>query len=142
MGITLKVGDKASLDKTFSEEEVFRFAELSTDKNPLHLNKEFGRASVFGRRVVHGMLVASLFSGLIGTVLPGRGSIYLGQNLSFKAPVHIGQSVSAFVEIIKIRADKPIVTLRTVCLDSEARVVVEGEAVVKVDVAAGDYSNW
>ena len=142
MGITLKVGDKASLDKTFSEAEVFRFAELSTDKNPLHLDKEFGRSSVFGRRVVHGMLVASLFSGLIGMVLPGKGSIYLGQNLSFKAPVHIGQPVTASVEIIKIRADKPIVTLRTVCFDSEGVVVVDGEAVVKVNVAAGGYGNW
>ena len=75
-------------------------------------------------------------------VLPGKGSIYLGQNLSFKAPVHIGQPVTASVEIIKIRADKPIVTLRTVCLDSEGVVVVEGEAVVKVNVAAGGYGNW
>jgi len=142
MGMTLKVGDKASLDKVFTEDEVFRFAEISTDKNPLHLDKEFGRTSIFGRRVVHGMLVASLFSGLIGTVLPGKGSIYLGQNLSFRAPVHIGQPVTASVGIIKIRADKPIVTLRTVCVDSEGVVVVEGEAVVKVDAASGGYSNW
>jgi acyl dehydratase len=137
MGITLKVGDRASLKKAFSEAEVCQFAEISTDKNPLHLDKEYGRASIFGRRVVHGMLVSSLFSGLIGTVLPGKGSIYLGQNLTFKAPVHIGQPVTASVEIINIRDDKPIVTMRTVCTDSEGKVVVEGEAVVKVDVTAG-----
>ena len=141
MGITLKVGDKASLSKAFSHEEVSRFAEISTDKNPLHLDKEFGRNSVFGRRVVHGILVSSLFSGLIGMVLPGKGSIYLGQNLTFKGPVFIGQAVSASVEIIKIRADKPIVTLHTVCTDSEGQVAIEGEAVVKVDPAGG-YSNW
>jgi len=132
MGKTLKVGDKASISKTFTEEDVFRFAEISTDRNPLHLDKDFGKASIFGKRIVHGMLAASLFSGLIGMKLPGEGSIYLGQNLKFKAPVAIGEEVTASVEIIKIRADKPIVTLRTVCIDSGGTVVIEGEAVVKV----------
>ena len=132
MGKTLKVGDKASISKTFTEEDVFRFAEISTDRNPLHLDKDFGKASIFGKRIVHGMLAASLFSGLIGMKLPGEGSIYLGQNLKFKAPVAIGEKVTASVEIIKIRADKPIVTLRTVCIDSGGTVVIEGEAVVKV----------
>jgi acyl dehydratase len=82
---------------------------------------------------VHGILVASLFSGLIGMKLPGEGSIYLGQHLSFKAPVAIGEQVTASVEIIKIRKDKPIITLRTVCVNSEGKVVIDGEAVVKVN---------
>ena len=129
---TLKVGDRASLRKTFSEAEVFEFAEISTDKNPLHLDKEFGAASIFGERIVHGMLVASLFTGLIGMELPGRGSIYLGQTLSFKAPVTIGEQVTASVEIIKIRADKPIVTLCTICINGKGVVAIEGEAVVKI----------
>lgn len=133
MDKTIKIGDKTFISKTFSEEDVFRFAGLSLDRNPLHLDKEFGRTSIFGHRVVHGMLVASLFSGLIGIELPGKGSIYLGQSLSFKNPVAIGEKVTASVEIIKIRADKPIVTLRTVCVDSEGKVVIEGEAVVKVN---------
>jgi len=132
MGKTLRIGDKAELSKAFTEEEVFRFAELSADKNPLHLDKDFGRASIFSQRIVHGMLVASLFSGLIGMQLPGEGSIYLGQTLAFKAPVAIGEQVTATVEIIKIREDKPIVTLRTLCFDSGGEIVIEGEAVVKV----------
>jgi acyl dehydratase len=132
MDKTLRVGDKASLSKTFTEEEVFQFAEISTDKNPLHLDKSFGASSIFGERIVHGMLVASLFSGLIGMELPGQGSIYLGQILSFKAPVAIGEEVTATVEIIKIRTDKPIVTLRTVCVNAKGVVAIEGEAVVKV----------
>jgi len=132
MGKTLRIGDKAELSKAFTEEEVFRFAELSADKNPLHLDKDFGRASIFSQRIVHGMLVASLFSGLIGMQLPGEGSIYLGQTLAFKAPVAIGEQVTATVEIIKIREDKPIVTLRTLCIDSGGKVLIEGEAVVKV----------
>ena len=128
----LTVGDKASLKKTFTEDEVRQYAELSTDKNPLHLDKEFGAASIFGQRIVHGMLVASLFSGLMGMELPGKGSIYLGQTLAFKAPVGIGEEVTASVEIIKIREDKPIVTVQTLCVNAEGVVVIEGEAVVKV----------
>ena len=131
MGINLKIGEKAFLSKAFSEEEVFHFANISNDKNPLHLDKDIGTASIFGQRIVHGMLVASLFSGLIGMKLPGPGSIYFGQSLSFKAPVAIDELVSASVEIINIREDKPIVTLRTVCINSEGVVVIEGEAVVK-----------
>ena len=126
------IGDRASLSKAFTEEEVYQFAEISTDKNPIHLDKDFGKASIFGERIVHGILVASLFSGLIGMELPGEGSIYLGQNLTFKAPVKIGEQVTASVEVIKIREDKPIVTLQTTCVNSLGQVVVEGEAVVKV----------
>jgi acyl dehydratase len=133
MGKALRIGDKAILSKAFTEKEVFQFAGISTDKNPLHLDKDFGRASIFGQRIVHGMLVASLFSGLIGMELPGEGSIYLGQTLTFKAPVAIGEQVTASVEIIRIREDKPIVTLRTVCVNSEGTIVIEGEAVVKVN---------
>jgi enoyl-CoA hydratase len=128
---TLQVGDRASLKKVFTEDEVRQFAEMSTDKNPLHLDKEFGAASIFGERIVHGMLVASLFSGLMGMELPGKGSIYLSQTLSFKAPVGIGEEVTASVEIIKIRDDKPIVTLRTVCTNAKGVVAIEGEAVIK-----------
>ena len=133
MGKILKVGDRVSLSKAFTEDEVFRFAEISTDMNPLHLDKDFGRESIFGERIVHGMLVASLFSGLIGMELPGEGSIYLGQSLTFTAPVAIGEEVTASVEIIRIRDDKPIITLRTVCVNSGGTVVIEGEAVVKVN---------
>ncbi|MGB3648392.1 MAG: MaoC family dehydratase [Desulfobulbales bacterium] len=140
MGNTLRIGDKALLRKAFTEDEVFQFANISADKNPLHLDKDFGEASVFGQRIVHGMLVASLFSGLIGMELPGEGSIYLGQSLTFKAPVAIDEQVTASVEIINIREDKPIVTLRTVCINSEGSVVIEGEAVVKVPLFAG-YKN-
>jgi enoyl-CoA hydratase len=133
MGKTIKIGNKAVINKAFSEEDVIRFAGLSLDRNPLHLDKDFCRSSIFGHRIVHGMLVASLFSGLIGMELPGEGSIYLGQNLSFKNPVAIDEEVTASVEIINIRKDKPIVTLRTVCLNSGGKVVIEGEAVVKVN---------
>ncbi len=129
---TLKVGDRASLSRAFTEEDVNQFADISEDTNPLHLDESFAAESVFGKRIVHGMLIASMFSALVGVQLPGKGSIYLGQSLRFKGPVLIGEQVTASVEIVKIRADKPIVTLRTLCMNSEGQIVVEGEAVVKV----------
>ncbi len=128
----LKVGDRASLSRVFTEEDVMQFANISTDTNPIHLDEKYAATSFFGQRVVHGMLVASLFSALIGVKLPGKGSIYLGQKLIFKAPVAIGEQVTASVEIVKIREDKPIVTLRTLCVNKEEQVVIDGEAVVKV----------
>ena len=128
----LHVGDKASLTRMFSEADVKQFAKLSLDTNPIHLDEHDAEDSFFGQRVVHGMLTASLFSGLIGVELPGHGAIYLGQTLSFKAPVFLGEKVTASVEIIHIREDKPIVTLRTLCINSKGEVVIEGEAVVKV----------
>ena len=128
----VEIGAKASIRKAFTQGEVIQFAELSLDRNPLHLDQDFARASIFGQRIVHGMLVASLFSGLIGMTLPGQGSIYLGQTLTFKAPVFIGQEVTATVEIVKIRHDKPIATLSTVCENDNGQVVVTGEAVVKM----------
>ena len=128
----LKVGDKASRNKVFSEEDVIQFAKSSLDTNPIHLDEKYAEASVFGQRILPGMLVASLFSGLIGVELPGEGTIYLGQELSFKGPVIIGELVTASVEIVKIRKDKPIITLSTICVNSRGHVVIVGEAVVKV----------
>ncbi len=132
MNEKLFVGKSASISKTFSIKDVEEFADLSNDKNPVHLDEEFAKSSIFGKRVVHGMLVASLFSGLLGEKLPGKGTIYLGQTLSFTAPVPIGEEVTASVEIINIREDKPIITLRTLCVDSKVNKVIDGEAVVKI----------
>lgn len=132
MNSKIKVGDKVSVTKIFSDENVRDFSKLSLDTNPIHLDSAYAEESIFGQRIVHGMLVASLFSGLLGVELPGKGSIYLGQSLSFTAPVHIGEEITATVEVIKIRTDKPIVTLRTFCLNSKGFVVIDGEAIVKV----------
>jgi len=132
MNSKFNVGDKATLSKAFTESEVEQFANISFDDNPVHLNQEYAENTIFGKRIVHGLLVSSLFSGLIGGKLPGHGSVYLGQNLSFKAPVFINEKVQASVEVIKIREDKPIITLRTLCVKSDGTTAIEGEAVVKV----------
>ena len=130
MTSSLKVGDTVSITKAFSLDEVARYADIVGDHNPIHLDEDFAAGTIFGQRIVHGMLVASLFSGLIGEQLPGEGSIYLGQNVSFKAPVYIGEQVTATVEIVQIREDKPICTLSTICRNPEGKIVIKGEAVV------------
>ena len=127
-----QLGDKVSVTKKFSETDINDFSKLSLDTNPLHLDAAYAKDSIFGQQIVHGMLVASLFSGLLGIELPGEGSIYLGQSLSFTGPVFIGDEVTATVEIVKIREDKPIITLRTYCEKSDGSIVIDGEAVVKV----------
>lgn len=128
----LKVGDKATLSKAFTESEVKNFAKISLDDNPIHLDREYAESTVFGQRIVHGILVASLLSGLMGGKFPGHGTVYLGQSLNFKAPVYIDEEVEASVEVIKIREDKPIITLKTQCVKSDGTIALEGEAVVKV----------
>lgn len=132
MNNRLKVGDKASLTKVISDEDVRQFAAITEDANPIHLDEEFAAQSIFGQRIAHGMLVASLFSGLIGMEVPGKGTIYMGQDLKFRAPVPIGTRVTATVEVIKIRDDKPIATLRTVCTNEAGEIVIDGEAVVRI----------
>ena len=132
MSKPLKVGDKASRSKTFTEDDVKQFAGVSTDKNPIHLDAEYAKNTIFKQRIVHGMLVGSLFSGILGCDMPGEGTIYLGQTLSFKAPVPLNEQVTATVEVISIREDKPIATFKTTCVDSSGKVVIEGEATVRV----------
>ena len=126
-----KVGDSASITKKFGIEEVTKFAEVSEDNNPIHLDEQAGAESIFGQRVVHGMLVGSLFSAIIGTKLPGKGTIYLGQNLSFKAPVMLDDEITATVEVASVREGKPIMKLRTFAVNAEGTLVIDGEAVVK-----------
>ncbi|MFG0833458.1 MaoC family dehydratase [Aeromonas bivalvium] len=128
----LAVGQKASLTKCFGPAEVAAFADLSEDFNPLHLDPAFAATTVFERPIVHGMLLASLFSGLLGQQLPGKGSIYLGQSLSFKQPVFVGDEVTAEVEVIALRDDKPIATLATRIFTQGGALAVTGEAVVKL----------
>lgn len=125
----LKVGDSRSLAKTITSELVAKFADVSEDRNPIHLNEAAGKASIFGECIAHGMLSASLFSALLGERLPGHGTVYLGQTLKFLAPVTIGSEVTATVTVKEIMPEK-----RRVVLTCEAVVdgkpVIAGEATV------------
>jgi len=128
----LSVGQRATLRRTFTMDDVLAFATLSGDMNPIHLDPEYARRTPFGRPIVHGILTASLLSNLLGEELPGPGSIYLGQSLKFLLPVYVGEEVIVAVEVTDIREDKPIVTLRTTVSTADG-VALDGEAVVKVD---------
>jgi len=126
----LKIGQKATAKKTFGSKEVKAFAVSSKDANPVHTNAEYAARTVFEKPIVHGMLVASLFGGLLGSELPGVGTIYLGQNTKFLKPNFVGEELTATIEIIAIREDKPIYTFSTKCFNSKKELTIEGEAVV------------
>lgn len=127
-----KIGQNARISKTISEQEVLHFADIVKDHNPIHIDKDFAKKSIFGKRIVHGMFGASLISAVLGTKLPGPGAIYLSQTLQFLAPVFIGDTITAKVKVIKIRNDKPIITLETSCYNKNEDLVLVGEAVLKV----------
>jgi acyl dehydratase len=128
--MNLKVGDTASLTKTITDADIRAFADLSGDRNPIHLDDEYAATTRFGRRIAHGMLAASLISTVLGTELPGTGTVYLSQNSRFVAPVYPGDIVTARVTVTNIRDDKPIVTLETICENQDGEVLIKGEAVV------------
>lgn len=132
MSKVVQVGDKATRQRTFTEADVHQFADLTGDHNPVHLDAEFAAGTQFKARIAHGMLVGSLFTGILGEELPGPGSIYMSQNLSFKAPVYLGQEVTATVEVTSIREGKGIVSLDTYVTDQEGKVLVKGDAVLFV----------
>jgi 3-hydroxybutyryl-CoA dehydratase len=127
----LKVGQTASLAKTITEADILLYAAVSMDTNPAHLDAEAAKAGFFGERVAHGMLVAGLISGVLGTQLPGPGTLYMRQSLRFAGPVRIGATVKATVTVSALNHEKKRATLLTVCTVGED-VVVEGEAYVQV----------
>ncbi len=131
--MNLKVGDAAEVRKTIAEEDVRAFAELTGDRNPVHLDEEYAAKTRFGRRIAHGMLGASLISAVLANELPGRGTVYLSQTLKFTAPVFLGDTVTARVTVTRVREDKPVLTLETVCTNQRGETVLVGEAVVLVE---------
>lgn len=125
-----KVGQKASVSKTITDADVRDFARISGDDNPIHLDDDYAAGSLFGRRIVHGILVSGLISRVIGTMLPGEGTIYLSQNLKFVKPVYVEDTVMAEVEILQIDTAKKRMTLKTTVTKEDGTCVLEGEALV------------
>lgn len=126
----LEIGARASRTKTITDEDVRAFAQASGDTNPVHLDDTYAAATRFGRRIAHGMLTASVISAILGNDLPGHGTIYLGQELKFRAPVYIGDTITVTVELVRYRAEKRIATFSTTCVNQDGTLVLEGEAVV------------
>lgn len=126
----LEVGMKAEFTKTISESDVYLFAGITGDFNPVHVDRIAAEQSRFGGRIAHGMLTASLISTVIGMQLPGPGVIYLSQSLRFTAPVMLGDTVTAEVEVAEIMAERNRVRLATRCRNERGEVVAEGESLV------------
>ena len=126
----LEIGMYDSLGKTVTESDVVIFAGTSLDVNPLHLNEEYAKTTMFKGRIAHGMIGAGLISAVLGTKLPGQGTIYLSQNLKFIAPVKIGDTITAKVEIIELTDAKKMVKLRTTCVNQDGVLVIDCEAKV------------
>ena len=125
----LSVGMTARMAKTITEADILMFSAVSMDTNPVHLDAHAAAASPFGGRVAHGMLSAGLISAVLGTRLPGSGTIYLSQTLRFRAPVRIGDTVTAEVEVTALDPARRRATLKTTCL-VDGKPVIDGEATV------------
>ena len=125
----LEVGMRRDLSKVIGDAEIEMFAALSTDHNPVHLDEDYAQQTIFGGRIAHGMLTAGLISAVIGEQLPGHGSVYLKQNLTFIAPVRPGDRVDASVCVREIDYAKRRVTLDCACRVGDT-VVLKGDALV------------
>lgn len=132
----ISVGQRALTEKCFTELDINTFAGISGDFNPLHLDESYASESRFKKRIVHGFLVASLFSNLLGTKLPGYGTIYTSQTLNFLYPVYINDVITAVVEVTEKNSEKKRIVLKTWCENQSRRCVLDGVATVLFDPKA------
>lgn len=126
----LNVGDSAEFAKTIGESDIYLYAGITGDFNPAHVNEAYAEKTFFKTRIAHGMLTAGFISAILANKLPGPGTIYLRQELNFLAPVHIGDTITARVEVSEIVAEKNRVKLRTTCVNQDGTQVLDGEALI------------
>ena len=126
----MKIGDHASVTKTISETDVYLFAGITGDLNPAHTNEVAASKTMFKTRIAHGMLGAGFISAVLGMYLPGPGTIYMGQELKFTKPVHIGDTVTATATVEEIILEKNRVILDTTVVNQDGEVVIKGKATV------------
>jgi len=124
----LQVGQKASFGKTITESDVYLFAGISGDVNPAHINEEYAKTTFFKTRIAHGHIAAGLVSGVLGNIMPGYGTIWVSQNWNFRAPVPIGDTITATVEILE-KMGKTVKIMAT-CTNQNGVVVLDGEGVI------------
>ena len=125
----LTVGDTGKFSKTVTDADIYLFAGVTGDLNPAHIDEEYAQGTFFKTRIAHGMLSAGFISAVIGTRLPGPGTVYMRQTLDFLAPVRIGDTVTATVAVVE-KLEKKRVRLKTTCTNQEGVTVLEGEALV------------
>jgi 3-hydroxybutyryl-CoA dehydratase len=131
----LALGMSERLAKTVASSDVVGFAQLTGDRNPIHLSEHFAAKTSFGKRIAHGLYTASLISAVLGTRLPGPGAVYISQTLNFRAPVRIGDTVTVTVTVAELIPEKSRARLACVC-EVDGEIVLDGEALVKVPSAA------
>lgn len=124
----LKLGDSREIKKVFNEKEVLTFAEITTDKNPAHVDKEYASKTMFKKQIAHGMFVGSMFSAIFGVQMPGLGSIYTKQSLKFTRPVYFGDEITAKVTIKELKMDRNRVIFDCVATNQNGETVILGEA--------------
>ena len=127
----LAVGMTASYDRVVTEDMIEQFADVSGDFNPLHLDEDYAKGTMFKGRIAHGILSAGFISKIFGTMMPGKGSIYISQTLRFLAPVRIVDTVTATVEVVEINAEKKRVSFKSRCRVGRT-VVIDGDALIMV----------
>jgi 3-hydroxybutyryl-CoA dehydratase len=126
----LRVGDVAEFAKTVAETDIYLYAGITGDFNPAHVNEAYAKTTFFKTRIAHGMLTAGFISAIIANQLPGPGTIYLKQDLSFLAPVHMGDTITGRVEVIELNVEKNRVRLKTTCSNQDGVMVISGEGLV------------
>ena len=126
----IMVGDAAEFAKTVSESDIYLYAGVTGDLNPAHINEAYAEKTFFKTRIAHGMLSAGYISAVLGTQLPGPGTVYLKQELKFLAPVHIGDTITARVEVHEKAKEKNRLILKTTCTNQDGELVLDGEALV------------
>lgn len=126
----LTIGDSDRFSKTVTDTDIYLFAGVTGDFNPAHIDEAYAQGTFFKTRIAHGMLSAGFISAVIGTRLPGPGTVYMRQTLDFLAPVRIGDTVTATVEVIEKMEDKKRVRLKTTCVNQEGTRILDGEALV------------
>lgn len=126
----MSVGDTAEFAKTVSEGDIYQYAGISGDFNPVHVNEAYAEKTFFKTRIAHGMLSAGFISNVLGNQIPGPGSVYIRQELNFLAPVRIGDTITARVTVIGLDDAKNRVTLKTECVNQSGKTVIDGQAVL------------
>lgn len=128
------VGQKASISKTITDADIYNFAGITGDFNPIHINDDFAKITRFGNRIAHGMLTSSFISTVVGMALPGAGALYLGQTLKFVKPVFVGDTIYVEVTVTEIRKEKKIFIASTIIRNQDGQEVVTGEATMMAGI--------
>jgi len=124
----LKVGDFAEWSRTVTEDDIELFAKATGDFNPVHLDQAYAQKTIFKGRIAHGLLSVGIISTILGNILPGHGTIYLSQEVKFLAPVKIGDTITARVEVLELIPEKNRAKFKTTCINQEGKIVVDGTA--------------